>query len=195
MLGTAIKNTILFLLIILILHFLINNVLVEKKILNNKNLVKNEEVKEEKKKINGFNEDIDLDLPKPENGTNNNVVKVDKMKELYDYVFDEDASSDLNKYYNIDNNIDNNNNKDAQVKCAEELGGNKNFCMTTKPTQEELKAHYGNFDKVQCEGEIDQDKHVYLVNKFENEKSINGGVEDASNITGFDGFDTTFDTY
>ena len=49
---------------------------------------------------------------------------------------------------------------------CEELGGNKNFCMTTKPTQDELKAHYGNFDKVQCQGEIDQDKHVYLINKF-----------------------------
>jgi hypothetical protein len=195
MLGTAIKNTILFLLIILILHFLINNVLVEKKILNNKNLEKKKVVKKEEKNINSFNEDIDLDLPKPENGTNNNVIKVDNMKELYDYVFNEDARDDLNKYYNVDNNVDNNNNKDAQVKCAEELGSNKNFCMTTKPTQEELKAHYGNFDKVQCEGEISQDKHVYLVNKFENEKPINGGAEDASNITGFDGFDTTFDTY
>ena len=29
----------------------------------------------------------------------------------------------------------------------------------------------------------------------QNEKPINGGVEDASNIVGFDGFDTTFDAY
>ena len=58
MLGTAIKNTILFLLIILILHFLINNVLVEKKILNNKNLVKNEEVKEE-----SVQDDVVDDIP------------------------------------------------------------------------------------------------------------------------------------
>lgn len=185
MLGTAIKNTILFLLIILILHFLINNVLVEKKILVKK------EIKKEPVKINGFN-DIDLERPEPENNT---TVKVDKMKELYDYVFDEDASNDLNKYYSVDNKIEENNKKDVQVKCAEELGGNKNFCMTTKPTQDELKAHYGNFDKVQCEGEIDQDKHVYLINKFKDEKPINGGVEDASNIVGFDGFDTTFDAY
>lgn len=185
MLGTAIKNTILFLLIILILHFLINNVLVEKKILVKK------ETKKEPVKINGFN-DIDLERPEPENNT---TVKVDKMKELYDYVFDEDASNDLNKYYSVDNNLDENNKKDVQVKCAEELGGNKNFCMTTKPTQDELKAHYGNFDKVQCEGEIEQDKHVYLINKFKDEKPINGGVEDASNIVGFDGFDTTFDAY
>ena len=187
MLGTAIKNTILFLLIILILHFLINNVLVEKKLLNTKN--NDTENKEEK---NESNIKIDLDKRKPENYT---TVKVDKMKELYDYVFDEDATNDLDKYYNVDTNIEKNNKEDVQVKCAEELGGNKNFCMTTKPTHEELKAHYGNFDKVQCEGEIDQDKHVYLINKFENEKPINGGAEDASNIVGFDGFDTTFDTY
>ena len=186
MLDTVIKNTILFLLIILILHFLINNVLVEKKI-----LVSKEKKKEVPEKINGFN-DIDLKRPEPENNT---TVKVDKMKELYDYVFDKDASSDLNKYYDVDNKLDENNKKDVQVKCAEELGGNKNFCMTTKPTQDELKAHYGNFNKVQCEGEIDQDKHVYLINKFENERPINGGAEDASNIVGFDGFDTTFDAY
>lgn len=195
MLGTAIKNTILFLLIILILHFLINNVLVEKKLLNTKNndtgndTGNNTENKEDKIESNNK---IDLDNPKPENYT---TVKVDKMKELYDYVFDEDATNDLDKYYNVDTNIEKNNKQDVQVKCAEELGGNKNFCMTTKPTHEELKAHYGNFDKVQCQGEIDQDKHVYLINKFENEKPINGGAEDASNIVGFDGFDSTFDTY
>ena len=190
MLGTAIKNTILFLLIILILHFLINNVLVEKKILVSKEVKNEKDGKEEPKKVI-----VDLDLPKPENVTNNNVIKVDKMKELYDYVFDEDATKDLDQYYSVDNDVEGANKKDVQVKCAEELGGNKNFCMTTKPTQDELKVHYGNFDKVQCEGEIDQDKHVYLINKFKDEKPINGGAEDSSNILGFDGFDTTFDAY
>lgn len=197
MLGTAIKNTILFLLIILILHFLINNVLVEKKILVSKEVKndKNGKEKTENKVVINGNGNIDLDYPNPENNTSNNFIKVDKMKELYDYVFDEDATNDLNKYYSVDNNLKENNKMDIQVKCAEELGGNKNFCMTTKPTQDELKSHYGNFDKVQCEGEIDQDKHVYIVNKFKDERPINGGVEDASNIVGFDGFDTTFDTY
>lgn len=190
MFGTVLKNTILFVLIILILHFLINNVLVEKKILNNKEKKK----ENNKEKINGFDEDkVDLERPKPERATSKNV---DKMKELYDYVFDEDASNDLNKYYDVDAGaIDTNNKKDVEVKCAEELGGNKNYCNTTKPTQDELKAHYGNFNKVQCEGNIDQDKHVYIVNKFKDEKPINGGAEDESNIVGFDGFDTTFDTY
>ena len=190
MFGTVLKNTILFVLIILILHFLINNFLVEKKIVNNKEKKK----ENNKEKINGFNQDnIDLERPKPERSTSKNV---DKMKELYDYVFDEDASNDLNKYYDFDAGaIDANNKKDVEVKCAEELGGNKNYCNTTKPTQDELKAHYGNFNKVQCEGDIDQDKNVYIVNKFKDEKSINGGVEDQTNIVGFDGFDTTFDTY
>ena len=191
MFGTVLKNTILFVLIILILHFLINNVLVEKKILNNKEKKK----ENNKEKINGFDvpNEVDLERPKPERATSKNV---DKMKELYDYVFDEDASNDLNKYYDVDAGaIDTNNKKDVEVKCAEELGGNKNYCNTTKPTQDELKAHYGNFNKVQCEGDIDQDKHVYIVNKFKDEKPINGGAEDESNIVGFDGFDTTFDTY
>ena len=191
MFGTVLKNAILFVLIILILHFLINNVLVEKKILNNKEKKK----ENNKEKINGFDvpNEVDLERPKPERATSKNV---DKMKELYDYVFDEDASNDLNKYYDVDAGaIDANNKKDVEVKCAEELGGNKNYCNTTKPTQDELKAHYGNFNKVQCEGDIDQDKHVYIVNKFKDEKPINGGAEDESNIVGFDGFDTTFDTY
>jgi hypothetical protein len=132
-----------------------------------------------------------MDLPIPERITSNSP---DKMKELYDYVFDKDSSKDLNKYFDIDNKIDENNKKDVEVKCAEEIGNNKNYCNTTKPTKDELKNHYGNFDKVQCEGEIEQDKHVYLVNKFENEKPINGGT-DESNIVAFDGFDTTFDKY
>ena len=51
MLGTAIKNTILFLLIILILHFLINNVLVEKKILVSKEVKNDKDGKEEPKKV------------------------------------------------------------------------------------------------------------------------------------------------
>ena len=110
MLGTAIKNTILFLLIILILHFLINNVLVEKKLLN----TKNNDTENKEEQIESINK-IDLDNPKPENYT---TVKVDKMKELYDYVFDEDATNDLNKYYNVDTNIEKNNKEDVQVKCV-----------------------------------------------------------------------------
>ena len=119
MLGTAIKNTILFLLIILILHFLIINVLVEKKLLNTKKIMKTENKEDQIESINKL-----IDNPKPENYT---TVKVDKMKELYDYVFDEDATNDLDKYYNVDTNIEKNNKEDVQVKCAEELGGNKNL--------------------------------------------------------------------
>ena len=189
MLDTVIKNAILFLLIILILHFLINNVLVEMKITTKSNEM-NDEIDEDDV-INGYTGiDVDMNRPQPERET-----PPDKMKELYDYVFDKDSSKKLNKYFNVDNNIDKNNARDVQVKCSEELGGNKNFCMTTKPTQEELKGHYSNFNKVQCEGEIDQDKHVYILKKYDNEKSINGGKNDENEIMGFDGFDNVFDTY
>ena len=86
MFGTVLKNTILLILIILILHFLINNLLVENKIVK----------KEEKNHFDDDDDDdknVDMELPKPERNTG-----VDKMKELYDYVFDKDASKDLNTF-------------------------------------------------------------------------------------------------
>ena len=174
MFGTVLKNTILFLLIILIIHFLINNLLVSTKI-----------VKKEEENHYDEEPDVDMDLPKPERNTSN-----DKMKELYDYVFDEDASKDLNTFYNVDTNMDANNKKDTEMKCADD---NKNFCNTTKPTHDELKAHYGNFNKVQCSTDIDQNKHVYIVNKYNDEKPMNGGKSVNSDVMGFDLTDNLFE--
>ena len=174
MFGTVLKNTILLLLIILILHFLINNLLVENKIVK-------------KKEENHFEDDkdIDIELPQPERNTS-----TDKMKELYDYVFDKDASKDLNTFYKVDTNVDANNAKDTEIKCARD---SKNFCNTTKPTHDELTAHYGNFNKVQCEGDIDQNKHVYVVNKYNDEKPMNGGQSSNTEIMGYDLTDNIFE--
>lgn len=184
MFGTVIKNTLLFLLIILILHFLINNQLIEVKL--------NKNGKEKKEEMNKETEKKDLDRPQPERVV---TIQPNNVKDLYDFVFEEDANEDLNKYYEVESDITKNNKKDPEIKCSEELGGNKNFCNTSKPTKDELKAHYGNFNKIQCEGELDQDKHVYLVNKFKNESPMNGASDNNDGIVGFDGFDTTFDSF
>lgn len=176
MFGTILKNTILFLLIILIIHFLINNLLVETKI-----------VKKEKETENGFDEEpkVDMEYPKPER-----ITPKDKMKELYDYVFDKDASKKLNTFYDVDTNIDENTRKDSEMKCADDC---KNFCNTTKPTQDELKVHYGNFNKVECTADIAQDKHYYILNKYNDEKEINGGKSINCDIMGYDLSDNLFE--
>ena len=180
MVGAVLKNSILFVLIILIVHFLINNILVEKKI-----VVKELDLEEDK--LNGFDEekDIDMDYPRPERNTPNT-----KMQELYDYVFDKNASKDLDNYYKLENDIDANNNKDVEVKCADDCN---NYCNTTKPTHDELKAHYGNFNKLQCSDNLDQDKHVYVVNNYNDEKPMNGGKSKDCNIMAFDLSDNLYE--
>lgn len=180
MFGAVIKNSILFILIILILHFLINNILIEKKIVK-----VDLDVKDEVK--NGFDEqeDIDIDYPRPERNTPNS-----KMQELYDYVFDKNASKDLDSYYKLDNDIDANNNKDTEVKCADDCN---NYCNTTKPTHDELKAHYGNFNKLQCTDNLDQDKHVYILNNYNDEKPMNGGKSKDCDIMAYDLSDNLYE--
>ena len=190
MFSTVLKNSILFVLIILILHFLINNILVEKKIVMKEEEVKNvvegkegKEGKEEKEDI----EDIDIDYPRPERNTENT-----KKQELYDYVFDKNATKDLDTYYNVDNDIDANNKTDTEVKCADD---SNNFCNTTKPTHDELKAHYGNFNfnKLQCSNNLDKEKEVNVVNNYDDEKPMNGGKSKDCEILAYDLSDNIYE--
>ena len=178
MFATVFKNSILFILIILIIHFLINNILIDKKISIKELDYEND------KKTNTMSEfdikkNIDINNPKPER-TNSNT----EMKELYDYVFDKNAKKGLNDYYEIDNNIDANNNKDSEIKCADDC--NNNYCNTTKPTHDELKAHYGNFNKLSCSDNLEQDKHSYIVNNYRDEKPMNGGKSKDCEIVAYD---------
>ena len=121
-----------------------------------------------------------------------------KMKELYDYVYEKDANNKLDGFFKKSNDIDVNNSKDVQVKCADSLCSNvNNYCNTSLPIKQELQGHYSNFNKVQCESDLkgqDEHKHVYLIKKYENESVMNGGKLDDTNIEAFDTLDDCFET-
>ena len=219
MFGTVIKNTLLFLLIILIIHFMINNLLIDLDLngfgINgsvpdfNKNgengeqaVVKDggevEEVNGEVKAVNGVNGNntLELALPKPERDEKKDEDAL-KMKELYNYVYEKDADKKLSKLFENPIDIDKNNSVDLQVKCGDSLCSNvNNYCNTSLPIKQELQGHYSNFNKVQCSQDLEGEeaKHFYIVKNYKNENSMNGGNIDESGIEAFDSLNDCFGT-
>jgi hypothetical protein len=196
MFGTVIKNTLLFLLIIFILHFMINNLLIDMDLNGfsvNGSIPKNintNEVKVLEEEVLDNTAMIEVDLPRPERDEKQDKDAI-KMKELYDYVYDKDATNKLDNFYKMSNDIDVSNSKDVQIKCADSLCNNvNNYCNTSLPVKQELEGHYSNFNKVQCESDIkDSSKHPYIVKKYDNESPMNGGALDETNIEAFDTLD------
>ena len=219
MFGTVIKNTLLFLLIILIIHFMINNLLIDLDLngfgINgsvpdfNKNgengeqaVVKDggevEEVNGEVKAVNGVNGNntLELALPKPERDEKKDEDAL-KMKELYNYVYEKDADKKLSKLFENPIDIDKNNSVDLQVKCGDSLCSNvNNYCNTSLPIKQELQGHYSNFNKVQCSQDLEGEeaKHFYILEKYKNENAMNGGNIDESGIEAFDSLNDCFGT-
>ena len=202
MFGTVVKNTALFLLIILILHFMINNLLIDMD-LNGfgtngsvPDVVKNGvgELKGVHEVNNGNM--IEVALPQPERDEKKDKDAL-KIKQLYDYVYEKDNEKKLDGFFKNSNDIHLNNSKDPQMKCADSLCANvNNYCNTSQPIKQELQGHYSNFNKVQCESDLkgEEHKHVYIVKKYNNENAMNGGKIDETNIEAFDTLDTCFDT-
>lgn len=219
MFGTVIKNTLLFLLIILIIHFMINNLLIDLDLngfgingsvpdfnKNGKNgeqvVVKDgnevEEVNGEVKAVNSVNGNntLELALPKPERDEKKDEDAL-KMKELYNYVYEKDADKKLSKLFENPIDIDKNNSVDLQVKCGDSLCSNvNNYCNTSLPIKQEIQGHYSNFNKVQCSQDLEGEeaKHFYIVKNYKNENAMNGGNIDESGIEAFDSLNDCFGT-
>ena len=144
---------------------------------------------------------VNLEYAKPERDKSANSQNLHntgkhtlRIKELYDYVFDNNASSELDKFYKFDEGAyDRNNDRDVEIKCSDNLcDRNQMYCNTAKTTQEELRGHYSGFNKPQCETDIDQNKHHYILKKYKDEKEMNGGLScngTSNSIMGFDAAD------
>ena len=202
MFGTVLKNTVLFLLIIFILHFMINNLLIDMDLNNfetnkdNSSSSAPSAVADDSSVVDN-SKMVEVDRAQPERDEKKDKDAL-KMKELYDYVYEKDANNKLDGFFKKSNDIDVNNSKDVQVKCADSLCSNvNNYCNTSLPIKQELQGHYSNFNKVQCESDLkgqDEHKHVYLIKKYENESVMNGGKLDDTNIEAFDTLDDCFET-
>ena len=223
MFGTVIKNTLLFLLIILIIHFMINNLLIDLDLngfgingsvpdfnkngengLNGENgeqaVVKNggevEEVNGEVKAVNGVNGNntLELALPKPERDEKKDEDAL-KMKELYNYVYEKDADKKLSKLFENPIDIDKNNSVDLQVKCGDSLCSNvNNYCNTSLPIKQELQGHYSNFNKVQCSQDLEGEEAKHF---YILEKYKNENAMNGGNIdnSGIEAFDSLNDCF
>tara|TARA_B110000977_G_scaffold47779_1_gene64902 strand:- start:683 stop:1276 length:594 start_codon:yes stop_codon:yes gene_type:complete len=193
--GTVLKNTILFLLIIFILHFMINNLLIDMD-LNGLDEKKSEVVASQEANVVGGDVPVEVDVPQPER-EEKKVDDTKKMKDLYDYVYKKDSKSSLDMFFKKTGNMDENNTKDVQVKCADSLCDNvNNYCNTSLPVKQEIQGHYSNFNKVQCEADLkgEEKKHMYIVKKYDNESPMNGGKLDETTIEAFDSLDECFET-
>jgi hypothetical protein len=194
MIGTALKNTILFLLIILLLNVLLSNVISDKLKNNlkndNENNFNENNFNENNFNENNFNENNDLENVKdieyalPERDIANNK---NKMKQIYDFVFDDNADENLDNFYKVENekDIKKLNTRDINVRCADTITPQKRFCNTTETSKEAIQGHYSNFNKLQCQDNLQKDKHFYLVNKFKDE-NINNGDDELSGIEAYD---------
>ena len=138
---------------------------------------------------------VEVDVPQPEREEKKEDDKK-KMKDLYDYVYQEGSQNTLDMFFKKSGDMDANNTKDVQVKCADNLCDNvNNYCNTSLPIKQEIEGHYSNFNKVQCEPDLKgtEDKHAYIVKKYNNENAMNGGKIDDSNIEAFDTLDSCFE--
>lgn len=211
MFDVVIKNTILFLLIILISHFMINNILVDLNIDNsNKNKSNN------LKSVNGFGinnnsdevtvnnnkEFIELPSSKPERLiTSSNMdcatdIRDVKCKELYDYVYNKDAKKDLDEFYDIKNDIDKNNTMDFEVKCGDHLCDNiNNYCNTSLPIKQELRKFTSNFRRLEPDTKNKKESNICNPTNFE---FLEGKNDDEDNVIdgigAFESFNTNYDS-
>jgi hypothetical protein len=203
MISVSIKNSILFLLIIILLYSILNNYI------NNKIGIDKSKKKEStnNENQNNLNDDaqikVDLNYPRSERDTSSgklqstsqfneyNINNINlKQKELYDYVYDDGSKDNLNSFYEVSNNYEKSNKLDPEIKCADNICSNKNFCNTTTPTKQELKGHYSGFNLPQCKGDItDHNKNAYIIKKYNGEKELNGGGE---GVLGYDMADASY---
>jgi hypothetical protein len=223
MFGTVIKNTLLFVLIILIIHFMINNLLIDldlngfgingsvpdfnkngKNELNGENgeqvVVKDggevEEVNGEVKAVNSVNGNntLELALPKPERDEKKDEDAL-KMKELYNYVYEKDADKNLSKLFENPIDIDKNNSVDLQVKCGDSLCSNvNNYCNTSLPIKQEIQGHYSNFNKVQCSKDLEGEEAKHFY-IVKNYKNENAMNGGNIDESGIEAFDSLNDCF
>jgi hypothetical protein len=208
--ATVIKNSVFFFLLVFIIHYMINNVLLERQSII--------DLKPKESDANSSDQEVDfnqdkkgINYPMPERALEGQFKTHDKGKDLYNYVFSQNADNELDKYYSVDSGMQQKAALDPEMRCDAQCANRLrtddkcnskaiDFCNTTIPTQQEIRGHFSGFNKPECEGDIDQNKHVYLVNNYKDEKLINGGrVEktfDGSGMTdggimAFDGSEPT----
>jgi len=211
MFDVIIKNTILFLLIILISHFMINNILVDLNIdYSNKNKSKKQNMlksvngfgtKDDEITVNNKKQFIELPIAKPERLITSTSMdcttnKDSKCNELYDYVYSKDAKKDLDDFFDIKNDIDKNNATDFEVKCGDNLCDNvNNYCNTSLPIKQELRKFTSNFRRLEPDTKNEKESNTCNPNNFE---FLEGKNDDDDNIIDgigpFESFNTNYDS-
>ena len=200
MFGVVLKNSILVFLIILILHFLIQNSILESK-LKDESSSPGDKQKCDKKKnskqqnsrlSNNMNVEKVVNCVDEDNDEDNNCLKFeidsgmkinlnDKIKELYDFVYeDETAEKKLGEYYKEKNltkldSLDDICNT-IEVKCDNESEDKK----YEKMCEDSIKTHMKENKMVETNsintvGANNLVKDCVLINEYKDEKSINGG--------------------
>jgi hypothetical protein len=202
MFGLVLKNTILIILIILIVHFMIKNALLDKDIFSrarsrrqaryadDNQLLRDALYAGEREKRPGLASREREDILKYDEGYIKKC-KEQQMKELYRYVFKEDASSELASYYDqaaVDMSaaLDGS----QQVKC----NPSENTSLTCGPAPlcpTPIDKHFS--ERTKSTLPQSQDKHFknrQIINEYADEDIMNGGAVD--NLTGYDGFHLQF---
>ena len=182
MFSNILKNTILVFLIIVIIYFILKNQILDrsKAIITTPN----------QKKVSFAKVPDIISVAHPER-----TIKADEnMKDLYNYVFEEDAGNDLSKFYEQPEvNADCANDKDKTVNCnpGEFNVKTKELCPTS------ITKHYELLDKKQSKngGIVDMGSACMneTVASYEGESVMNGSAL-VGNVTGFEDFHTSFAT-
>ena len=169
MLGVGIKNAILLFLIIMILHFLIRNVLLEK---SSRKEHFDKPVKESKdtttapENVENFMADIDNLKPKT----------MDKTNELLEFVMG--GESTFHESFLEPNDADFK--QELPVACdARRILDDVKEAPKKKKNRKDPQQH-NNF---------------LVIHEYEEENTLNGGKLFGGNLTGFDSFDTGFQSY
>lgn len=165
---------------------MISNILLEKRLsmkVDDKTELKDKELDFNKQKYA-----LDYPLPGRIPETEAQFKTSNKLNDLHDFVFSgKDSTKELDQFYSVNfEEEDKKVAKDPEMNCALTCGNrtlsdnrcnkdNVDNCNSTPQTQEEVRGHYSNFNKVEEEGNIDQNKYFYLVNNYKDEKLINGG--------------------
>jgi hypothetical protein len=205
MFGLVLKNTILIILIILIVHFMIKNALLDKDIFaraRSRNR-KPRETNDNQLLRDALYAGEESDAPRPglASRKREDILKYDEgykkkckeqqMKELYHYVFKDDASPELASFYDK-SSVDMSAALDPnqQVKCEPSENTNLTcgpapLCPTT------IDKHFN--ERTKSTLPHTQDKHFknrQIINEYADEDIMNGGAVD--NLMGYDGFHSQY---
>jgi len=220
MLGTGLKNGILVLIIILILHFIIKNKVIDNihAMMNQKmtqhaaidvdvdvdvdaeeeDVIVNAPCVIAPKTKNNGRSIPDLDYPQLVPHEDVKLNDKDNFQELYDFVFTDgtNGAEEFNAFFeesrtlgNVEGLVSN----DESILC-DESNVDKKFCSDKLEISKHFKekSKIGGHDASNGDG---NDRYSVLFN-YDNENVLNGGKINVpgGKITGFDGFDTSYQT-